>query len=90
MYLYILENTYNHKYYIGTTVNWRRRLSEHNSEQSKYTGRQSGQWELRFLNEYGNTTEAIREEHRLKKTKNRKYISWYIRTRSSIGRAAPS
>lgn len=78
MTLYIIENSISAIYYIGTTNNINRRLSEHNSENSHFTGKQTGTWKLIFSKNFDNNTEALKEEIRLKRAKNKKYINWYI------------
>lgn len=78
MYLYILVNSISAKYYIGTTVDLSRRLREHNSNNNHFTGRTAGNWEVLFSKWFNSKIEARREEIRLKKAKNKKYIDWYI------------
>ncbi|CAN5346163.1 hypothetical protein BH10PAT1_BH10PAT1_7830 [soil metagenome] len=78
MYLYILKNSINNKFYIGTTKNLIRRLQEHNGENKHFTGKNQGIWNLVFKREYQDETKARKEELRLKKSKSKKYILWYI------------
>lgn len=78
MYLYILVNSISGKYYVGTTENLARRLKEHNSNNNHFTGRTAGNWEVLFSKWFNSKIEARREEIRLKKAKNKKYIDWYI------------
>ncbi len=78
MYLYILFNKEADKYYIGISEDPNRRLKEHNSAQSRFTGRVKGDWILVYLKLYNSKSEARKEEIRLKKAKNKKYIRWYI------------
>ncbi len=50
--------------YVGYTGNLRRRLSEHNTEHSGYTGRE--QWRLAYYETYASAEDAWRRERRLK------------------------
>jgi putative endonuclease len=78
MYIYILYNKLADKYYIGITQNVNQRLSEHNSLQSHYTGKIKGDWILVYSRFYKLKLQARKEEIRLKKAKNKKYLQWYI------------
>lgn len=79
MYLYILQGTRTNKYYIGVTTNLDKRLEEHNTNTSHYTGKQHEIWNIIFSRYYEKNNDARIEEIRLKKAKNKKYINWYIR-----------
>lgn len=85
MFLYVLQNTISGKFYIGTTTNIVRRLSEHNSRTQHYTGRSKGKWTLLLSRRFDRKIEARKEELRLKKAKNRKYIIWYINNSKNMG-----
>ncbi|KKU37980.1 MAG: hypothetical protein UX99_C0011G0015 [Candidatus Amesbacteria bacterium GW2011_GWB1_47_26] len=78
MHLYILKNNSSGKYYIGVTNNIERRLREHNNANKHFTGRADGKWVVLFSKVFNSKIEARREELRLKKAKNKKYIDWYI------------
>ena len=84
MYLYILYNETLDKFYIGITKNPARRLKEHNSDQSHYTGRAKGFWKICYLKHYNSATEALKEERRLKRAKNKKYLLWYIKNSTGL------
>jgi len=77
MYLYLIENNNTHTFYVGITGNIKRRKEEHNADNVHYTGRVGGEW---VIVGYKELTEQIarREEKRLKKSKNKKYIYWYF------------
>lgn len=79
MYLYLLVNEYNKKYYLGTTADLNRRLNEHNGENRHFTGKIKGDWKLLGYKEFKTDSEARREEIRLKQSKNKKYILWYFK-----------
>jgi putative endonuclease len=78
MYLYILYNKNANKHYIGITKDLNRRLLEHNSTNDHYTGKVSGYWELLYSKWFNSKIDARKEEIRLKKSKNKKYLDWYI------------
>jgi putative endonuclease len=81
MTLYILYNEVSDKYYIGVTENLARRLDEHNGDQSHFTGKMKGEWFITFTKNYEVSTEAYKEEKRLKKAGNRRYLEWYIKNK---------
>jgi putative endonuclease len=76
-YLYILKSKKTDKFYIGHTNDLERRITEHNSGQTKST--KSGiPWEIVFKREFNSNTEANQAELKLKKMKSRKYIENFI------------
>ena len=78
-YLYILVHSLNNQLYIGVSNNVERRLREHNKESNAgYTRRSTGEWKLVGTKQFETKLEAVREEKRLKKSKNKKYILWFI------------
>jgi putative endonuclease len=77
MILYLLENCLTKKYYIGVTSNIEERIKKHNTHNSSYTGSQPGYWKLIAIKEI-DKSEALTEESRLKRSKNKKYILWYF------------
>ena len=81
MFLYILFNKLADKYYIGITENLQRRIIEHNSNQTHYTGKVAGDWEILYSKWFNSKIEARQEEIRLKKAGNRKYLEWYMSNR---------
>ena len=78
MFLYHLANIEKKKFYIGLTNNLKRRIKEHNFETKHYTGRIKGEWKLIGYKFFEDKSEAVKEEKRLKKSKNKKYINWYF------------
>ena len=72
-YTYIIESHSNFRWYIGHSNDIERRLTEHNSGQSKST-RGKGPWKLIFLKSFDNNLEANRFELKLKKLRNKEYI----------------
>lgn len=78
MFLYYLINIESKKFYIGLTNNLKRRIKEHNSNNNHFTGRIKGEWKVLRYKHYENDEEAKKEERRLKKSKNKKYIDWFF------------
>ena len=64
--------------YIGTTQDIDRRLKEHNSNNRHYTGKNKGGWRLLKSIYFKDKKKARKEEKRLKRSKNKKYILWYF------------
>lgn len=86
-FLYILQSEQSNRYYIGSTVDWKRRLSEHNEGKSTYT-KITKPWKLVYLHEYSTMTAARQDEYRLKSMKSRNIIEELIvsySSRSSAG-----
>ena len=77
-YVYILQSKKNGRYYIGSTNNIDRRLSEHNSGQTKSL-RYIKPLALVYAVKFNTRTEACREEQRIKQQKSRKYIKELIK-----------
>jgi len=76
-FLYILQSLINHKYYIGSTVNIKRRIEEHNRGQTKST-RFSKPYKLVFTQQFDSINQAKKIEYKLKRFKNRKIIDKII------------
>jgi len=70
---YIIKSGKTGKLYIGHTENLNRRLTEHNSNQSKST-KNKGPWELLYQREFGTRSDAMKHEIDLKKIKNKNYL----------------
>jgi len=66
--VYVLQNSRSRRFYIGSTNNIIRRLSEHNRGQTKST-RQKGIWELKYCEEFSTSSEAKRRELKIKSYK---------------------
>jgi putative endonuclease len=78
MYLYLLKNNISKVLYIGITNDIDRRLKEHNKKNRHFTGRVKGVWIVLGFKEFEDENLAKKEEHRLKKSKNKNYINWYF------------
>jgi len=80
-YLYLIESgTYN-KFYIGQTSDLGDRVQRHNENRCKYT-KGKGPWDLVGFKTFPTRSEAVHEERRLKKTKNKNYIYYYFQNRA--------
>ena len=82
-YLYVLKGRMQHKLYIGSTNDLRRRLAEHVRGKSPYTSKSTG-WELVYYEAYRNREDA-RERERLLKNFGSAYGHLKKRIARSIG-----
>ncbi len=72
-YVYLLLSLKCGKLYIGQTGNLLERFEYHNTGRSEYT-KNKGPWALLAFKRFATRGEAMREEHRLKKLKNKQRI----------------
>ncbi|MEO1054570.1 MAG: GIY-YIG nuclease family protein [Bacteroidota bacterium] len=72
-YVYILESETNGRWYYGFTTHLEQRLSDHQTNRSKYT-RFKGPWRLVFQRAFSSKTQVLQFENHLKKTKNKAFI----------------
>jgi putative endonuclease len=77
-YVYILFSPKLNKYYIGSTNNLQRRLSDHNRGKSTFT-KPGIPWELKHFEEFESKTQACQREMEIKRRKDRKYIENLIK-----------
>ncbi|MFZ5845685.1 MAG: GIY-YIG nuclease family protein, partial [Patescibacteria group bacterium] len=63
--VYILQNIKSGRYYIGSTNDKERRLSEHNRGQTKSTKRK-GAWKIIHKEEYVSSVDAKKRERQIK------------------------
>ena len=75
-FIYILQNS-NGRFYIGQTDNLEARLRRHNEGEVFWT-KSRGPWTLACSRLFDTRSEAVTEELRLKKLKNRKALDSYI------------
>ena len=73
---YILQNEKG-RFYIGQTDNLEARLARHNEGKVFWT-KSRGPWKLVFSKKFNTRSEAIAEELRLKRLKNKKALEAYI------------
>ena len=76
--VYILQNCKNNRYYIGSTNNLVRRLSEHNSGKTKSL-KNLRPLILVFKKEFSTLSDARKIEQKLKKLKNRNIIDTIVK-----------
>jgi len=72
----VLENATG-RFYIGSTDNLRRRLSEHKSHghnSHKYTSRHTGPWRLVWFEEHASRSSAMLREKQIKRMKSVRWI----------------
>ncbi len=74
---YIIKSLKNGKYYIGSTNNIERRVSEHNAGHSRYT-KNKEPFELVYKEEYNTNSEAKNREYYFKSLKSSKAIEKLI------------
>ena len=74
-YIYIIENEKDKSWYIGFSVDVKRRISEHNSKiGGQYTSTKKGRWNLVYIEGYSNKLDALGREKYLKSGAGRKYL----------------
>ena len=74
-YVYIIENSLSHAWYIGFSTDVARRLDEHNQRiGSRFTRKAKGDWSLIYLEGYFNKSDALGREKFLKSGAGRKYL----------------
>ena len=76
--IYILQSLRSGKYYIGSTIDLKRRLNQHNSAW-EHTGKSMGPFELKFSQEFSSINIARETELKLKAFKRRDYIEKIIK-----------
>ena len=79
-YLYVLQSQTSGRYYVGSTTDLARRLSEHNRSHSPPTSGR-GPWELVYQESFSTLLEARRRELEIKKWKSEKLITHLIETK---------
>jgi putative endonuclease len=72
-YVYILKSKEFRKTYVGITTDFRRRLKEHNSNQSHFTSIY-GPWEIVYIEQFERRTEARKKEKYFKSAAGRRFI----------------
>lgn len=78
--VYILHNPLSQRYYIGSTIDLKRRLLQHKSGNTRTT-RLLGTKDLVYKEEYKTEKEARLREKIIKSYKSKKYIEMLIRGR---------
>jgi putative endonuclease len=75
-FVYIIQNP-DFRFYIGYTTDLERRVVEHQSGQGRWT-KDKGPWKLVYFEEYEHDTDARKREIKLKKAKNKTYLTWLV------------
>ena len=76
-FVYILQSDFDKSYYIGYTSDLQRRIAEHNSGQTRYTSKKKP-WQLVYLEEFSDKSQAMKREKFLKKQKNQDFYQRLI------------
>ena len=82
-YLYILQSEINHKFYVGSSENPKRRLICHNSIEKGFTARYRP-WKLVFMKEFTSKSIAQKTERKVKSWKSRLMIERLIKDEITI------
>ncbi len=77
--VYIIYRATRDRYYVGCTDDLTRRLTEHNSGQTKST-RGGDPWELVFSREFTDRAAGLSFERKIKNQKSRHFIEELINT----------
>ena len=78
-YLYILYSEKLNKFYVGSTTDIERRITEHNRGKEKFT-KTGVPWELKYKEVFAELIDARRRELFIKKQKSRRFIEKLIST----------
>jgi putative endonuclease len=81
--VYILYSVSTDKYYVGHTDNLYRRLTEHNTGQTRYTSNIASDWEVVYAERFDSRSLAMKREKTIKGRKSRKYIEQLVRASRS-------
>jgi putative endonuclease len=73
-YVYVIENDFDLSWYIGFTLDLRRRLQDHNHGKSMYTSKKKGGWRIIYGECYLSKTDALSREKFLKSGSGRKFL----------------
>ena len=65
-YVYLIQNDFDGKIYIGQTSDIKRRLNEHNNKGQKFTTRKNGKWIIIYLELFRSRKDAELREKKLK------------------------
>ncbi len=81
-FLYILQSQSSGRYYIGSTTDLARRISEHHRDHTPST-RNRGPWSLVYQEEFRTLPEARRRELQIKSWKSHRTISELVNGNSA-------
>jgi putative endonuclease len=74
---YLLQSEIDGSFYIGSTSDIERRLTEHNFGHSPYTSKKKP-WKLVYIEEFESKEKAIKREKFLKRQRNREFYERLI------------
>ena len=77
-YTYILFSEKLNKYYVGSTNDLARRLSDHNRGKTAFT-KTGMPWIMQYAESFGTRKDAVSREMEIKKRKDRSYIERLIK-----------
>jgi len=80
--VYVIYNSQADKFYVGQTVDIKRRMDQHNGitkNPSKYTTMFAGDWRLIYSEIHPTRSDAIKREKQLKSYRGRQFIKQHIR-----------
>jgi len=77
-FLYIIWSEKLNKYYIGSSSNPEKRLSEHNIGKANFT-RKGIPWQMKYIEQLGSKEEGQKREREIKRMKSRTYIEHLIK-----------
>jgi len=77
-FLYIIYSEKVDRYYVGITKDIETRIKRHNQGWTRST-KDRGIWELKYVEEFTDKSEAIRREKEIKRKKSRRYIERLIK-----------
>ena len=83
-YVYIIYSAAVDVYYKGYTLDYDKRLEQHNDNKSRYTAHK-GPWTLIFVQEFKDKSDALKREKQLKR-QNRAYLEWLLNQEINIKR----
>ena len=81
-YVYIIESLIDGDFYKGSTINYQKRVEQHNNGESSFT-RSKLPWKLIFVEGFETKKEALLREMQLKKC-NKVYLKWLILQPSNL------
>jgi len=84
-FVYVLQSTRLHIFYVGHTDDLTQRIREHQSGRSRFTASR-GPWELVNVEVYSTRAEAMKREREIKRRKSRRYIEKLLETNDGAWR----
>jgi putative endonuclease len=81
-YVYIIKSVSNGLFYKGYSLDYIKRLEEHNAGLSEYTANR-GPWVLVYVEIHHTKTAALKRELMLKR-QNKKYLEWLLEQPTNI------